>query len=61
MRFSVAEMLGMMTLITVLFAGLRVVIGDPEAIGGAIILGWTIHLIVCDLIDELSKAGRMRH
>jgi hypothetical protein len=59
MRFSLAQFFGMVTLITVMFAGLRMLLGDPEAIGAAIILALPVHTIVCEMVDRMSNVGRM--
>lgn len=60
MKFSMAEFLGMITLLTGTFAGLRFLFGSPAAIVGIIIVSVPMHVIVCELVDRMTKSSK-RH
>ena len=58
MKFSMAEFWGMVTLLTATFAGLRVLLGSPGAIVGIVIVSVPMHVIVCELVDRMSKSRK---
>jgi len=59
-KFYMAEFLGMITLLTVAFAGLRFLVGTPTAIVGIIIVSVPMHVIVCEVVERMTKS-RSRH
>ena len=60
MKFYMAEFLGMITLLTATFAGLRFLVGSPTAIVGIIIVSVPMHAIVFELVERMTKSRR-RH
>lgn len=60
MKFSMAEFLGMVTLLTATFAALRYLVGSPGAIVGIIIVSVPMHVMVCELVDRMSKSNKQR-
>ena len=60
MKFSMAEFWGMITLLTAAFAALRFLYGSPTALAGIIVLSIPVHAMVCDMVEQMSKARRRR-
>jgi len=58
MKFSLAEFLGMITLLAVTFAAFRYLFGSPAAIGAIVICSVPIHRIVCELVEKMSRKSR---
>lgn len=58
MKYCLAELWGAVTLVAVLFAGLRYVYGNPAAIIGAMIMAWPVHGIVCDVVERMIMKGK---
>ena len=58
MKFSMAEFLGMITLLTVTFAAFRFLFGSPTAIGAIVICSVPIHRIVCELVEKMSSKSQ---
>lgn len=61
MRFYMAEFLGMITLLTATFAGLRFLVGSPTAIVGIIIVSVPMHVIVCEVVERMTKSRSRRN
>jgi hypothetical protein len=61
MKFSMAEFWGMVTLLTATFAALRFLLGSPGAIVGIIIVSVPMHVIVCELVDRMTKSSKQRN
>lgn len=60
MKFSMAEFLGMVTLLTATFAALRYLVGSPGAVVGIIIVSVPMHVMVCELVDRMTKSSKQR-
>ena len=60
MKFSMAEFLGMVTLLTATFAALRYLVGSPAAVVGMIIVSVPLHVMVCELVDRMTKLNKQR-
>ncbi|HBV62726.1 MAG TPA: hypothetical protein DEF45_06855 [Rhodopirellula sp.] len=60
MKFSMAEFLGMVTLLTATFAALRYLVGSPGAVVGMIIVSVPLHVMVCELVDRMKKSNKQR-
>ena len=60
MKFSMAEFLGMVTLLTATFAALRYLVGSPGAVVGMIIVSVPLHVMVCELVDRMTKSNKQR-
>ena len=58
MRYSLAQFWGVLTLLTMMFAALRLLYGVPEAIGAIIILVVPVHVIVYELTEKMSQRRR---
>ena len=61
MKFSLAEFFGMFTLLSVTFAALKLLMGSPAAIVGIIIVSVPMHVIVCELVEFMSRSSRRRN
>lgn len=60
MKFSMAEFLGMVTLLGATFAALRYLVGSPAAVVGMIIVSVPLHVMVCELVDRMTKSNKQR-
>lgn len=60
MKFSMAEFLGMVTLLAATFAALRYLVGSPAAVVGMIIVSVPLHVMVCELVDRMTKSNKQR-
>ena len=60
MKFSMAAFLGMVTLLTATFAALRYLVGSPGAVVGMIIVSVPLHVMVCELVDRMTKSNKQR-
>ena len=57
MKYTLAQLWGVITLLTIMFAAIRFLYGIPEAIGATIILAIPVHAIVYELVDRMSQTG----
>jgi hypothetical protein len=60
MKYSLAQFLGTITLLTLLFAALRHLYGNPDAFIGIAILALPVHAIVYDLVEHMMRSGTGR-
>ncbi len=61
MKFSMAEFWGMVTLLTATFAALRYLVGSPAAVVGIIIVSVPMHVMVCELVERMTKSNKGRN
>lgn len=58
MKFSLAEMWGMITILTIAFAAIHHLFGNVEAIIGLIVLFCPVHAIVVELVDKMGGRAK---
>jgi hypothetical protein len=58
MRFSVAQVWGVITLLTATFAALRYMQASPESLFVILFLVAPVHAMVVDLVEQMSRGSQ---